>query len=90
MNDEGQKTWLPVIGKTLAYLCLADVVAKSPKEKYDALLSKVGFLESLGVPTDDAALLVGSTPASVRVTRNTEKRKKNGKSKAKSETRKKT
>jgi hypothetical protein len=72
-------TWLPVIGRSLAYLCL-DVARKHDPDKYKEVLDKVKFLEGLGLPQDDAAEAAGSTAESVRVARyNKSKAKKHGK-----------
>jgi hypothetical protein len=58
--------WLPVIGRSLAYLCLADAIRHDP-EKYKDTLAKVDFLEALGLSQKDAAEAAGSTAESVRV-----------------------
>jgi hypothetical protein len=72
-------TWLPVIGKSLAYLGLGKAMEADP-EKFKETLAKVDFLEGLGVPTKEAAVSAGSSAASVaelrRLRRN---RKANGK-----------
>jgi hypothetical protein len=81
MADEAKEytTWLPVIGKSLAYLCLAKAV-ESDAEKYKSILARAEFLEGLGVPEKDAAFASGSTAESVRVAKfNREKAKKSGK-----------
>lgn len=59
-----QDIWLPVIGNALAFLCL-DKYTEKNRDKADSVLKKVKFLESLGVPSRDAALAAGSTPESV-------------------------
>jgi hypothetical protein len=56
--------WLAVIARSLAFLCLHQVEGKDPK-KYDTVLKRVSFLESLGLSREDAALAVGSSKASV-------------------------
>lgn len=72
-------TWLPVIGRSLAYLCL-DAARNHEPDKYREVLNKVKFLEGLGVPTKDAAEAAGSSAESVRVTRyKKSKAKRNGK-----------
>jgi hypothetical protein len=81
MADEPKEyaTWLPVIGKALAYLCLAKAV-ESDVEKYKSILARAEFLEGLGVPEKDAAFASGSTAESVRVAKfKREKAKKSGK-----------
>ena len=65
-EDDAQATWLPVIGKTLAYLCLQEALRKDPK-KYDTVLKRVNFLQVLGLSRDDAARAAGSSPESVQV-----------------------
>jgi hypothetical protein len=40
-------SWLPVIGKSLAYLCLSKAMEREP-DKYGEVLEKVKFLEGLG------------------------------------------
>jgi hypothetical protein len=59
-------TWLPVIGKALAYLCLQEAQRKDPK-KFDTVLKQVKFLQGLGLSRRDAAGAAGSSPESVRV-----------------------
>ena len=75
-------TWLPVIGKALAFLCLSRAVEREP-EKYDDVLAKVTFLQSLGLSQNDAAEAAGSSVESVRVMRHKLKKAKNGKAKKK-------
>lgn len=74
-------SWLPVIGKALAFLCLSKAIEREP-EKYDDVLAKVKFLRGLGLPQKDAAEAAGSTAESVRVMRSQQKAK-NGKAKKK-------
>jgi hypothetical protein len=72
-------TWLPVIGRSLAYLCL-DVALKRDPDKYKEVLAKVKFLKGLGLSENDAAQAAGSTTASVQVMRSRNKsRNANGK-----------
>ncbi|WP_038965601.1 hypothetical protein [Bradyrhizobium diazoefficiens] len=78
-DDPDYATWLPVIGKSLAYLCLNQAVKEHPV-KLKEVLAKVDFLEALGVPTRDAAHAAGSSAASVAELRRLAKnRKANGK-----------
>jgi hypothetical protein len=70
-----QSTWLPVIGKALAYLCLSQAIEREP-EKYDDVLAKVKFLEGLGLSRDKAAEAAGSSAESVRVMQHTRKSRK--------------
>ena len=67
MADEPKEfaTWLPVIGRSLAYLCLAKAMEADGTEKYKSILGKVKFLEGLGLPHKDAAEAAGSTAESV-------------------------
>jgi hypothetical protein len=74
-QDDAQATWLPVIGKALAYLCLQEALRKDPK-KYDTVLKQVKFLQALGLSRDDAAHAAGSSPASVQVMHSKAKTKK--------------
>jgi hypothetical protein len=71
---ENDAPWLEVIGKALAYLCVQHVAQNDP-ERVGNLLAKVKFLEGIGVPKADAALILGSTANSVSVM---ESRKKKG------------
>ncbi len=64
--DDAESTWLPVIGKALAYLCMQEAEKKEP-EKFDSVLKRVRFLEGLGLSRDDAAEAAGSTAKSVQV-----------------------
>ncbi|WKA30037.1 hypothetical protein [Bradyrhizobium roseum] len=78
-EDPDYAIWLPVIGKSLAYLCLSHAVKEHPV-KLKEVLPKVEFLEALGVPTRDAAHAAGSSVASVAELRRLAKRRKaNGK-----------
>jgi hypothetical protein len=61
-------TWLPVIGRSLAYLCLNRAQQAKPDD-FSNVLDKVKFLTNLGLPAADAAHIAGSSPASVRVLR---------------------
>jgi|GEM_PF-3278400 len=76
-----EATWLPVIGRTLAYLCMKET---ERAKKFDTLLDRVDFLESLGLPLEDAAKAAGSSKASVdELRRRQRNRKGNGKKAAK-------
>jgi hypothetical protein len=77
--------WLPVIGRTLAYLCMKETEKSKP---FNTLLERVDFLESLGLPLVDAAKAVGSSKASVdELRRQQRNRKTNGKKAAKKKSR---
>ncbi len=77
MVDENdvQRTWLPVIGKSLAYLCLQEAHKKEPG-KLDSVLKRTKFLQGLGLSQSDAAETAGSSADSVRVMQSRTKRKK--------------
>jgi hypothetical protein len=74
-QDDAQATWLPVIGKALAYLCLERAQSNQP-EKFDSVLKRVKFLEGLGLSRDDAAEAAGSSAQSVRELHRRRKSKK--------------
>lgn len=76
-SAEATATWLPVIGKTLAYLCMKSADADG---RFKSVLDKVDFLEGLGLPTADAAKAAGSTKASVDELRRLADKKKAGSS----------
>ena len=80
MADEPKEfaIWLPVIGKSLAYLCLAKAMEGDGAEKYKSILAKAKFLEGLGLPEKDAAFASGSTAELVRVAKYNKARAKNG------------
>ncbi len=61
VNDEEQ-AWLAVIGRALAFLCLAEADLRDKD-----LATQARFLESLGLSRRDAADLLGTTEASLRV-----------------------
>jgi hypothetical protein len=71
---ENDAQWLEVIGKALAYLCVQQVSQNDP-ERVGDLLAKVKFLEGIGMPKPDAAILLGSTANSVAVLESRKKRK---------------
>ncbi len=84
-TDNAQSTWLPVIGRALANLCLQEVLKREPA-KYDSMLKRVKFLQGLGLNRNDAAEVAGSSPASVRELQSRQtrrKKRKNGKGKKK-------
>ena len=81
-EDLNGTPWLSVIGKALAYLCVQHVSQNDP-ERVGSLLDKVKFLEGIGVPKGDAALILGSTTASVATL---ESRKKRGASNGRKKT----
>lgn len=74
-----EATWLPVIGRALAYLCMKEA---ERTKKFESVLGRVEFLEALGLPPADAASAAGSNKASVDELRR-RSRKANGKKAAK-------
>lgn len=62
MNDEQPacQHWIPVIGRSLAYLCMhvGDLKDKN-------LGDKASFLESLGIERKDVAAMLGSSYGSI-------------------------
>ena len=58
-NDE--ENWPAVTARCLAYLCL-----KTSPVAQGSILDQAKFLERLGLPLEDRAGVVGSTPASLR------------------------
>jgi hypothetical protein len=77
--EEGQ-TWLPVIGKSLAFLCL-----KSAQMDGKSMLEKAVFLQGLGLNRADAAGILGTSSASLaELQRQAKKRKAGAKSRGKS------
>jgi DNA-directed RNA polymerase specialized sigma24 family protein len=83
-KKDPQVTWLPVIGKALAYLCLNQAMEKEP-DRYKGVLKKVKFLQGLGLSRDEAARAAGSSPASVqvRISQSKRSRGRNGATKTK-------
>ena len=78
--EDLQATWLSVIGRSLAYLCLEQARAKEPS-RFKTKLDSVKFLLEIGVPKDDAAYIAGSNPQSVRVMHHRKGRGGHGKKK---------
>jgi hypothetical protein len=83
-RDDVLTAWLPVIGKSLAYLCM-QTARGTDASKLDSVLKRVAFLEGLGLSRDDAANAAGSSSDSVRVLqrRSGTRKAKNGKAKKK-------
>jgi hypothetical protein len=81
-RSEQDTNWNAVIARCLAYLCL-----KNSEYRDKEYLEQAAFLAKLGLPLDDQAGVIGSTPDSLRVlARRAEKEKeakKNGKAKSK-------
>jgi hypothetical protein len=60
-NNEDEMNWSAVIARCLAYLCL-----KNSRFEDKPLLEQAQFLEKLGLPLEDQAGVIGSTPASLK------------------------
>jgi len=58
---EVQETWLPIIGRALAYLCMR----ANPGDETQSLQQKARLLEGLGLSRTDAASILGTTAASI-------------------------
>ena len=62
MADKGDgMNWPAVTARCLAYLCL-----KNSPYANKPILEQAAFLEKLGLPMEDRAGVIGSTPASLR------------------------
>lgn len=71
-TDNDGSNWLPVIARSLAYLCL-----KQARLDDKPMLDRAKFLNGLGLPRSEAAGLLGTTPASLaELQRQANKRKK--------------
>lgn len=57
---EAEETWLPIIGRSLAYLCM-----KSEAREGQGIQRSAQFLEGLGLSRSDVAAMLGTTPASI-------------------------
>lgn len=75
MAQESDTPWLEVIGKALAYLCVQQVAQNDPKRVPD-VVAKVKFLEGIGLPTGEAAKLLGTTANSVKTNERQRQKKK--------------
>ena len=58
---EGESSWMAVVARSLAYLCLKQ------SGTYENLAEQALFLERLGLSRKDAASLLGSSAASLSV-----------------------
>lgn len=75
MSNDGQDpNWSAVTARCLAYLCL-----KNSDYRDKSILDQADFLEKLGLPMDDRAGVVGSTPGSLRELARRARNKKGGK-----------
>jgi len=59
-NESGQDQWLAVIGRSLAFLCLAQADLRDKD-----LATQGKFLVSLGLVRKEAAALLGTSPESL-------------------------
>jgi hypothetical protein len=73
-NDEGGNAWLAVIGRSLAFLCLAQADLRDKD-----LATQGRFLETLGMSRKDAAALLGTSYASLTEMLSRTAKKKGGK-----------
>jgi hypothetical protein len=73
VSDTTYQQWVPVIGRSLAYLCLT-----TGQVKDGSLGQKAGFLEALGIERKEVAAMLGTTTASITETLSKAKRGKKG------------
>ena len=73
MSDALYQQWVPVIGRSLAYLCLTTGELKDKN-----LGQKAGFLEALGIERKEVATMLGTSVASITETLSKAKRGKKG------------
>ena len=72
--DEDNNEWLAVIGRSLAFLCLAQADLRDKD-----LATQGQFLVSLGLPRKEAAALLGTSDASLAELLRLASKKKGGK-----------
>jgi hypothetical protein len=78
-NGKDEVNWSAVTARCLAYLCL-----KNSRYADKSILEQAEFLEKLGLPIEDRAGVIGSTPASLQeLSRRAKKVKKGGRKNAK-------
>lgn len=73
-NADDTNEWLPVIGRSLAFLCLAQADLRDKD-----LATQGQFLESLGLSRKEAAALLGTSYASLTELIRLASKKKGGK-----------
>jgi hypothetical protein len=61
-DGDQENDWLGIIGRSLAFLCLAEADLRDKD-----LATQARFLESLGLPRGDSANLLGTSEESLRV-----------------------
>ena len=59
-KENEESNWMAVVGRALAFLCLAQADLRAKK-----LSEQAQFLEALGLARKDAAAMLGTTPASI-------------------------
>jgi hypothetical protein len=72
-NADEANAWFPVIGRSLAFLCLAQADLRDKD-----LATQGKFLESLGLSRNEAAALLGTSGKSLGVLINRASRRKGG------------
>jgi hypothetical protein len=72
-NEATYRQWVPVIGRSLAYLCIQ---AGELKDK--SLADKAAFLEATGIERKDVATMLGTTYGSVNEALSKVRRAKKG------------
>jgi len=70
---ESDESWLPVIARALAYLCM-----RSEERKGAGIQENAEFLENLGLSRADAAAMLGTTSASITEMHRRVRKKKRG------------
>lgn len=73
-ENEVNNNWLAVIGRSLAFLCLAQTDLRDKD-----LATQGQFLQSLGLSRKDAAALLGTSDGSLKVLLHLASKKKGGK-----------
>ena len=77
-TPDPQDYWLSVIGRALAFHCLAEADLRDK-----GVAPQASFLEALGLSRKDTARLLGTTEASVTELLSRKRRKKGGTGRAK-------
>ncbi len=79
-ESEDENPWLGVIGRSLAFLCLKEAGLRE-----ENIATQARFLETLGLSRKEAAQLLGTSGASLRVLLHvaSKRKKKNGSEKKK-------
>jgi hypothetical protein len=72
-HETTYQQWVPVIGRSLAYLCI-----QVGELKDKSLADKAAFLEAAGIDRKDVAAMLGTTYGSVSETLSKAKRTKKG------------